>query len=365
MFDINKIKNQIKKLSKKISILIKILNYNTKIEDLKKINTKLKEPNIWNTPNYAQKLGKKRAILETIISTINKLLQDKKDINDLFELVLEEKNIEFFNEINIKIHQLTIQLKQLEFQNMFSGKYDNSNCYLDIKSGSGGIESQDWTNMLLRMYLKWAETKNFKITIIEESNGDIIGLKSITIKITGNYVFGWLKNETGIHRLVRKSPFDSNKRRHTSFSSVFIYPEINDNINIKINPIDLRIDVYRSSGAGGQHVNKTESAVRITHLPTNTVVQCQNNRSQHKNKEHALKQLYAKLYELNIQKKNLNKKIIEDNKSDICWGNQIRSYILDDSRIKDLRTNLETNNIQEVLNGNIDEFLIANLKYNL
>ena len=278
---------------------------------------------------------------------------------------MEADDEETFNEAVAELDQLMSKLDQLEFRRMFSGEYDSADCYLDIQAGSGGTEAQDWASMLLRMYLRWAEAKGFKTEVIEESDGDVAGLKSATIKIIGDYAFGWLRTETGVHRLVRKSPFDSGGRRHTSFSSVFIYPEVDDDIDIEINPADLRIDVYRASGAGGQHVNKTESAVRITHLPTNIVVQCQNDRSQHKNKDQAFKQLRAKLYEFEMQKKNADKQTMEDNKSDIGWGSQIRSYVLDDSRIKDLRTNVETRNTQAVLDGDLDKFIEASLKAGL
>ncbi len=264
-----------------------------------------------------------------------------------------------------ELAQLKEKIEQSEFRCMFSGQHDSANCYLDLQAGSGGTEAQDWASMLMRMYLRWADSKGFKTKIIEASNSDTYGLKSATIKIIGKYAYGWLRTETGIHRLVRKSPFDSSRRRHTSFSSVFIYPDISDEINIKINPVNLRIDVYRASGAGGQHVNKTESAVRITHIPTGTVTQCQNDRSQHKNKEHALKQIKAKLYELEMQKKNEDKQALEKNKSYIGWGSQIRSYILDNSRIKDLRTDVENRNIQAVLDGDIDKFIEASLKAGL
>ena len=278
---------------------------------------------------------------------------------------MEADDEETFNEAVVELDQLSAKLEQLEFRRMFSGEYDSADCYLDIQAGSGGTEAQDWASMLLRMYLRWAEAKGFKTEVIEESDGDVAGLKSATIKIIGDYAFGWLRTETGVHRLVRKSPFDSGGRRHTSFSSVFIYPEVDDDIDIDINPADLRIDVYRASGAGGQHVNKTESAVRITHLPTNIVVQCQNDRSQHKNKDQAFKQLRAKLYEFEMQKKNADKQMMEDNKSDIGWGSQIRSYVLDDARIKDLRTNVETRNTQAVLDGDLDKFIEASLKAGL
>lgn len=325
----------------------------------------LEYPNVWNEPERAQTLGKERASLMVIVESIDQLMHGSENIKDLLSFAVEAKDQETLKEVVVVLDQLTVTLEQLEFYRMFSGKHAGANCYLDIQAGSGGTEAQDWASILLRMYLRWAEIKGFKTEIIEECNGDVAGLKSATIQIIGEYAFGWLRTETGVHRLVRKSPFDSGGRRHTSFSAVFVYPEVDDNINIEINSADLRIDVYRASGAGGQHVNKTESAVRVTHLPTNIVVQCQNDRSQHKNKDKALKQLRAKLYELEIQKKNNNKQIIEDNKYNVSWGSQIRSYVLDNSRIKDLRTNVETRNIQAVLDGDLDKFIKASLKAGL
>ncbi len=325
----------------------------------------MEQPDVWSEPEHAQALGKDRAELEAIVATIDQLTQGGEDVNGLLELAVEAEDEETFNEAVIELDQLMFKLDRLEFCRMFSGESDSSDCYLDIQAGSGGTEAQDWASMLLRMYLRWAEAKGFKTEVIEESDGDVAGLKSATIKIIGDYAFGWLRTETGVHRLVRKSPFDSGGRRHTSFSSVFIYPEVDDDIDIEINPADLRIDVYRASGAGGQHVNKTESAVRITHLSTNIVVQCQNDRSQHKNKDQAFKQLRAKLYEFEMQKKKADKQTMEDNKSDIGWGSQIRSYVLDDSRIKDLRTNVETRNTQAVLDGDLDKFIEASLKAGL
>jgi len=291
--------------------------------------------------------------------------QGIEDVEGLIELAVEAEDIDTFQEAQAEADQLEEKLAKLEFQRMFSGAHDAADCYVDLQAGSGGTEAQDWTEMLLRMYLRWAESKGFKTELIEVSDGDVAGLKSATIKISGEYAFGWLRTETGIHRLVRKSPFDSNNRRHTSFAAAFVYPEIDDDIDIEINPADLRIDVYRASGAGGQHVNKTESAVRITHMPSGIVVQCQNDRSQHKNKDQAMKQLKAKLYELELQKKNADKQAMEDNKSDIGWGSQIRSYVLDDSRIKDLRTGVENRNTQAVLDGDLDKFIEASLKAGL
>ena len=263
------------------------------------------------------------------------------------------------------LEELEQKLTELEFRRMFSGELDASNAFLDIQAGSGGTEAQDWAEMLLRMYLRWGERRGFKTELIEVSSGEVAGIKSATIKFEGDYAFGWLRTETGVHRLVRKSPFDSGNRRHTSFASVFVYPEVDDSIEIEINPADLRIDTYRASGAGGQHVNRTDSAVRITHLPTNIVAQCQSERSQHQNKAHAMNQLKAKLYELEMQQRNAEKQALEESKSDIGWGSQIRSYVLDQSRIKDLRTGVETGNTQAVLDGDLDQFIEASLKQGL
>ncbi len=291
--------------------------------------------------------------------------QGLNDVGELLDLAVEENDEATVNDVIEELTKLEVKLEQLEFRRMFSGEYDSADCYMDIQSGSGGTEAQDWANMVLRMYLRWAESRGFKVEVIEVSDGDVAGIKSATIKLIGEYAYGWLRTETGVHRLVRKSPFDSGGRRHTSFCSAFVYPEVDEDIDIDINPADLRIDVYRASGAGGQHVNRTESAVRITHLPTNIVVQCQNGRSQHQNKDQAMRQLKAKLYELEISKKNAEKQAMEENKSDIGWGSQIRSYVLDDSRIKDLRTGVETRNTQAVLDGDLDKFIEASLKAGL
>jgi peptide chain release factor 2 len=288
-----------------------------------------------------------------------------RDNLELLEMADAEDDAETVSAISDELGQFTQRLEAMEFQRMFSGELDASNAFVDIQSGSGGTEAQDWANMLLRMYLRWGEAHGFATEIIELSAGEVAGIKSATIRISGDYAYGWLRTETGVHRLVRKSPFDSGNRRHTSFAAVFVAPEIDDEIEIDINPADLRIDVYRASGAGGQHVNRTESAVRITHLPTNVVVQCQNDRSQHKNKATAMKQLKAKLYELEMQKKNEAAQELEAGKSDIGWGSQIRSYVLDQSRIKDLRTAVETGNTQAVLDGDLDQFIVASLKQGL
>jgi peptide chain release factor 2 len=303
--------------------------------------------------------------LDNVVNTIDVLTQGAEDVEMLVSLAVEGEDEETFNEAVAEADQLEAKLVDLEFRRMFSGQHDGSDCYIDIQSGSGGTEAQDWANMVLRMYLRWGDAHGYKPELIELSDGDVAGIKSATVKFTGEYAFGWLRTETGVHRLVRKSPFDSGGRRHTSFCSVFVYPEIDDDIEIDINPADLRIDVYRASGAGGQHVNRTESAVRITHVPTGVVVQCQNDRSQHKNKDQCMKQLKAKLYELEIQKQNAEKQALEETKSDIGWGSQIRSYVLDDSRIKDLRTGVETRNTQSVLDGDLDKFIEASLKSGL
>jgi peptide chain release factor 2 len=287
------------------------------------------------------------------------------DARELLDMAAEDEDAETIASVQADLDEFEDQVATLEFRRMFSGEMDSANAFLDIQAGSGGTEAQDWAEMLLRMYLRWGEQHEFKTELMEVSAGDVAGIKSATISFQGDYAFGWLRTEIGVHRLVRKSPFDSGNRRHTSFAAVFVSPEVDDNIEIDINPADLRTDVYRASGAGGQHVNKTESAVRITHLPTNTVVQCQNGRSQHKNKDMAMKQLKAKLYELELQKRNAEAQVVEEGKSDIGWGSQIRSYVLDQSRIKDLRTHVETGNTQAVLDGGLDQFIEASLKSGL
>ncbi|MFA0085165.1 peptide chain release factor 2 [Vibrio sp. E150_011] len=365
MFEINPINNRLQDVTERTNILRGYLDYDARKERLEEVNAELEQPDVWNEPERAQALGKERSSLEAIVETIDILDQGVEDVAGLLELAVEEQDQETFDEIEPELAELEVKLEKLEFRRMFAGDHDASDCYIDLQSGSGGTEAQDWTSMLLRMYLRWAEAKGFKTEVIEVSDGDVAGLKGATVRISGEYAYGWLRTETGVHRLVRKSPFDSSGRRHTSFASAFIYPEIDDNIQIDINPSDLRIDVYRASGAGGQHVNTTESAVRITHVPTNTVVQCQNDRSQHKNKDQAMKQLRAKLFELEVHKQNAEKQANEDAKSDIGWGSQIRSYVLDDSRIKDLRTGVENRNTQAVLDGDLDKFIEASLKSGL
>ena len=299
------------------------------------------------------------------MKTINNLDSGLADARDLLDMAVEEDDEDSVEEVKSELDGLQAELEVLEFRRMFSGEMDENNAYVEIQAGSGGTEAQDWANMMLRMYLRWIEAHGFKGELMEVSEGEVAGIKGATIHVQGEYAYGWLRTETGVHRLVRKSPFDSGNRRHTSFSSVFVSPEVDDNIEIEINPADLRIDVYRASGAGGQHVNRTESAVRITHLPTNTVTQCQNDRSQHKNKDQAMKQMKAKLYELELQKRNAESQALEDSKADIGWGSQIRSYVLDDARIKDLRTGVETRNTQAVLDGDLDQFIEASLKKGL
>ncbi|WP_141672922.1 peptide chain release factor 2 [Gilliamella sp. wkB18] len=365
MFEINPVKSKIAELTERTAVIRGYLDYDLKKERLEEVNAELEQSEVWADPEKAQALGKERVALDEIINTIHSLTQGLDDVEGLLELAIEAEDQDTFDEANFELEQLEKKLAGLEFRRMFSGKYDSADCYLDIQSGSGGTEAQDWAEMLLRMYLRWAESKGFATEVMEVSDGDVAGIKSATIKVSGDYAYGWLRTETGVHRLVRKSPFDSGNRRHTSFASVFVYPEIDDDIDIDINPADLRIDVYRASGAGGQHVNKTESAVRITHIPTGIVTQCQNNRSQHSNKDQAMKQLKAKLYELEMQKKNAEKQQMEENKSDIGWGSQIRSYVLDDSRIKDLRTGVETRNTQAVLDGDLDQFIEESLKAGL
>ena len=310
-------------------------------------------------------LGQERAALAQVVETVDTVTQGIADARELLDMAVEEQDQDTFDTVVDDIAGLEANVATLEFRRMFAGEQDTNNAFVDIQAGSGGTEAQDWAEMLLRMYLRWMERRGFKADLIECSAGDVAGIKSATIQVSGEYAFGWLRTETGVHRLVRKSPFDSGNRRHTSFAAVFVSPEIDDSIDIDINPADLRVDVYRASGAGGQHVNRTESAVRITHNPTGIVVQCQNDRSQHKNRDTAMKQLKAKLYELEIQKRRGDQQTIEDSKSDIGWGSQIRSYVLDQSRIKDLRTSVETGNTQAVLDGDLDAFIEASLKAGL
>ncbi len=322
----------------------------------------LSEPDVWNDPDKAQALGRERAALESVVSVLDRLEGGLKDAAELFELAEAEADDETLAVIRRDLDGLDRELSRLEFRRMFSGEMDAANCFVEIQAGSGGTEAQDWAEMLLRMYLRWAERRGFETEMVEVSAGEVAGIKGATFALRGDHAYGWIRTETGIHRLVRKSPFDSGARRHTSFASVFIAPEVDDEIEVDINPSDVRTDTYRAAGAGGQHVNKTDSAVRLTHIPTNTVVQCQSERSQHQNRDKAWKQLRAKLYELELQKRRADAQELEDSKSDIGWGHQIRSYVLDQSRVKDLRTGVEISAPDAVLDGDIDAFIEASLK---
>ncbi|QCI23400.1 peptide chain release factor 2 [Buchnera aphidicola] len=361
MNEINLIQRRIQVCFDKLNRLRSFFDYNKKNNKLLKINHKLELPETWKSPSLVSSLNREKSTLVSCISVIDRISMDLKGIVEILALSIKENNQNLLCDIVDELNKLDNVISKLELHSIFSKKNDYLNCYLDIQSGSGGTEAQDWANMLFRMYLKWADFKGFKTEIIEITYGEIVGIKSATIKILGKYAFGWLRTETGIHRLVRKSPFNSNNQRHTSFSSAFVYPDIDNSIQVKINSCDLKIDVYRASGAGGQHINKTESAVRITHIPSGLVTQSQSSRSQHKNKDIALKQIKAKLYEMTVNKKKNEKKLLNNQKSDIRWGNQIRSYILDSSKIKDLRTGIEINDVQSVLDGNLDLFIKSSL----
>lgn len=323
------------------------------------------EPTVWDNQERAQKLGRERSALEAVVKTIDDLDQGVDDCRELLDMAVEESDQDSVNEVEKEIAALNEHLAKLEFRRMFSGEMDPNSAFLEIQAGSGGTEAQDWAEMVLRMYLRWGDAKGYKTTLEEASAGEVAGIKSATIRFEGDYAFGWLRTETGVHRLVRKSPFDSGNRRHTSFCSVFVSPEIDDDIEIEINKSDVREDTYRASGAGGQHVNKTDSAVRLTHVPTGIVAECQSQRSQHKNRDQAWKMLRAKMYEQEMLKRNAEKQAMEESKADIGWGSQIRSYVLDDQRIKDLRTSVQTSNCQAVLDGDLDQFIEASLKAGL
>ncbi|MFI3189105.1 MAG: peptide chain release factor 2 [Methylococcales bacterium] len=365
MQEINPIKNKIADLKSRGDALRGYLDFDNKSERLVEVLLELENPKIWDNPELAQELGKERGQLEIIVNTITELERGLTDAEELLLMAIEEDDEETVDTVVTDLDHFEQRVANLEFRRMFSGQMDANNAFLDIQSGSGGTEAQDWASMIERMFLRWGERKGFKTELIEESQGDVAGIKSATIRFEGEYAFGWLRTETGVHRLVRKSPFDSGNRRHTSFASVFVSPEIDDDVDIDINPADIRVDVYRASGAGGQHINKTESAVRMTHAPSGIVVQCQSDRSQHKNRATAMKQLKAKLYELEMRKRSETQQTLEDSKSDIGWGSQIRSYVLDQSRIKDLRTGVETGNTQAVLDGDLDQFIEASLKSGL
>ncbi|MBR9911862.1 MAG: peptide chain release factor 2 [Gammaproteobacteria bacterium] len=357
--------NSLKDLQERTDVLRGYLDYAEKKERLTEVELELAEPSVWDDPERAQALGRERSSLEEVVATIENLDQGVSDCRELLEMAADEEDEDSVAEVETEIESLEAHLAKLEFRRMFSGETDANNAFLDIQSGSGGTEAQDWAEMVLRMYLRWGEQKGFKTTLEEASAGEVAGIKSATIRFEGEYAFGWLRTETGVHRLVRKSPFDSGNRRHTSFCSVFVSPEIDDDIEIDINPADVRTDTYRASGAGGQHVNKTDSAVRLTHAPSGIVVSCQSERSQHQNRDNAWKMLRARVYEQEMLKRNAEKQAMEDSKADIGWGSQIRSYVLDDQRIKDLRTSVQTSNCQAVLDGDLDQFIEASLKAGL
>ncbi|HEX2596053.1 MAG TPA: peptide chain release factor 2 [Luteimonas sp.] len=365
MIELNPVRQRIAELSGRLHSLRGFLDYDAKVERLEEVNRELENPDVWNDSERAQALGRERSLLDKTVNGIRNLSEGLVGAGELLELVELEDDQDTANAIVEDVERYARGVDQLEFQRMFSGKMDSHSAFVDIQAGAGGTEAQDWAEMLLRMYLRWAEARGWKTELLEVSGGDVAGIKSATFRVEGDYAYGWLKTEIGVHRLVRKSPFDSDNRRHTSFTSVFVSPEVDDEIDIEINPADLKTDVYRSSGAGGQHVNKTESAVRITHVPTNTVVACQTERSQHANRDRAMKMLAAKLYELEVQKRNAEKDALEATKSDIGWGSQIRNYVLDQSRIKDLRTGVERSDTQKVLDGDLDEFIEASLKSGL
>ena len=342
-----------------------IFDFEEKAHRLEEVERELADGAVWDDPARAQKLGKERVALEQVVSVLTGLNESLNDYSELAELAQEEQDQDSLDDVAHELGSIDERLAELEFRRMFQGELDEANAYVEIQAGSGGTEAQDWADMLLRMYLRWAEKRGFDSSVVELSPGEVAGIKSATVEVSGQYVYGWLRTETGVHRLVRKSPFDSGNRRHTSFASVFVSAEIDDDIEIDINPADVRVDTYRASGAGGQHVNRTDSAVRLTHLPTNTVVQCQSERSQHQNKDRAFKQLRAKLYELEMLSRRAEQQAIEDAKADIGWGSQIRSYVLDQSRVKDLRTSVERTDPGNVLDGDIDGFVEASLKAGL
>jgi len=339
-----------------------IFDVESKSERLQVVNLELENPDVWNDPEKAQELGREKKTLENVVLVLDELRQNIRDTQELFELASADDDDATLLAIEEDANGFGKIIDDFEFRRMFANPADPLNCFVDIQAGAGGTEAQDWASMLLRQYLKYCERKDFKTEVLEESDGDVAGIKSATIKVEGEYAFGYLRTESGVHRLVRKSPFDSSNGRHTSFASVYVYPEIDDSIEIEINPADLRVDTYRASGAGGQHINKTDSAVRITHAPTGIVVQCQNDRSQHRNRAEAMSMLRSKLYELEMRNRMAEQQKLEDAKTEVGWGHQIRSYVLDNSRIKDLRTNVEISNTQKVLDGDLDPFIEASLK---
>ena len=359
---INQLNNQLDDLAQRNRDIRDYMDYQGKKERLEEVVGLSEDPELWNNPKRAQEIGKERKILEGIVLTMDNLENGIADNRELIDMVIEEGDANGFAAIVADVADLETQMAALEFKRMFNQPADPNNCFIDITAGAGGTEAEDWAGMLFRMYSRYAERKGFKLEILEEDDGEIAGINRATIRVEGEYAYGLLRTETGVHRLVRYSPFDANNKRHTSFASVFVYPEVDDSIEIDINPADLRIDTYRASGAGGQHINKTDSAVRITHEPTGIVVQCQNDRSQHANKAAAMEMLRSKLFELEMRKRNEEKQALEEGKSDVGWGSQIRSYVLDSSRIKDLRTGYEVGNTKAVLDGDLDGFIEASLK---
>ncbi|ATF83624.1 peptide chain release factor 2 [Burkholderia gladioli] len=359
---LNAIESSLADLRRRAGELRGYLDYDAKSARLAEVNKELEDPNVWNDSKNAQALGREKKSLEGVVTTLTTLDGDLRDAQDLFELAREENDEDTLLASEGEAAELEKRVAEIEFRRMFSNPADPNNCFIDIQAGAGGTEACDWASMLLRQYLRYCERKGFKTEVLEESDGDVAGIKNATIKVTGDYAYGFLRTETGIHRLVRKSPFDSSGGRHTSFSSVFVYPEIDDSIEVEVNPADLRIDTYRASGAGGQHINKTDSAVRITHMPTGIVVQCQNDRSQHRNRAEAMAMLKSRLYEAEMRKRQAEQDKLESSKTDVGWGHQIRSYVLDQSRVKDLRTNVEMSNTRAVLDGDLDDFIGASLK---
>ncbi|MFA5171257.1 MAG: peptide chain release factor 2 [Sulfuriferula sp.] len=359
---LNLIDTALTDLAQRTVELRRYLDFDTKSNRLEEVNVLAEDPAIWNDPKRAQELGREKKSLENVVLTLQSLTQGLRDGRDLFDMAREENDDETLEAVETDVAALASTVEGMEFRRMFANPMDPNNCFIDIQSGAGGTEACDWASMLLRQYLRYCERKGFKPEVLEVSDGDVAGVKSASIKVDGEYAYGFLRTETGVHRLVRKSPFDSSGGRHTSFASVFVYPEVDDSIEVDINPADLRIDTYRASGAGGQHINKTDSAVRITHIPTGIVVQCQNDRSQHKNRAEAMSMLKSRMYEAELRKRQVEQDKLEAGKSDVGWGHQIRSYVLDQSRIKDLRTGVEISNTQKVLDGDLDEFIIASLK---
>ncbi|HWU98093.1 MAG TPA: peptide chain release factor 2 [Oxalicibacterium sp.] len=359
---LNSLQSLLDDLATRAAELRRYLDFDVKSEKLDQVNGELEDPDVWNDPKRAQDLGKEKKSLEAIVHTLIKIDAELADARDLFAMAREEKDDDTIISIEGDAQELLKVVEGMEFRRMFNNPMDANNCFIDIQAGAGGTEAQDWASMLLRQYLRYCERKGFKVEILEQSDGEVAGIKTATLKVEGDYAYGFLRTETGVHRLVRKSPFDSANGRHTSFSSLFVYPEVDDSIEIDINPADVRIDTYRASGAGGQHINKTDSAVRLTHGPSGIVVQCQNDRSQHRNKAEAWDMLKAKLFELELRNRMSEQQKLEDSKTDVGWGHQIRSYVLDQSRIKDLRTSFETGNTKAVLDGDLDEFIAASLK---